>query len=120
MECVALDSDEYGNPRPGLEPTRYNWLGAKRRWSETLTGLVLMGVRLSTPLLAASSPPDPVYGGNANAYAHADPLNRYVICAATAGAGCIVAGFVLAATSGSIDCQARFLFQWKKRMVLRA
>ncbi|MFD4976937.1 RHS repeat-associated core domain-containing protein, partial [Streptomyces sp. NPDC058424] len=76
---VALDSDEYGNPRPGLEPTRYSWLGAKRRSSETLTGLVLMGVRLYNPATGRFLSPDPVYGGNANAYdyVHADPLNRY-------------------------------------------
>ncbi|XXZ47618.1 RHS repeat-associated core domain-containing protein [Streptomyces cavourensis] len=38
------------------------------------------------------------------------------ICAMTAGAGCIVAGFVLGTAAGSIDYQARFLFQRKKRM----
>ncbi|MEU6005516.1 DNRLRE domain-containing protein [Streptomyces sp. NPDC047453] len=76
---IALDADEYGNPRSGQEPTRYNWLGAKQRSSETLTGLVLMGVRLYNPATGRFLSPDPVYGGNANAYdyVHADPLNRY-------------------------------------------
>ncbi|AXE81297.1 DNRLRE domain-containing protein [Streptomyces atratus] len=76
---VALDSDEYGNARTGQAATRYNWLGAKQRSSETLTGLTLMGVRLYNPTTGRFLSMDPVYGGNANAYdyVHADPLNRY-------------------------------------------
>ncbi|MEW1723208.1 DNRLRE domain-containing protein [Streptomyces sp. NPDC093109] len=76
---VALDSDEYGNPREGQQPTRYGWLGAKQRATETLTGLSLMGVRLYSPAIGRFLSVDPVYGGNLNAYeyAHADPLNRF-------------------------------------------
>ncbi|MFE6228457.1 DNRLRE domain-containing protein [Streptomyces sp. NPDC057854] len=76
---VALDSDEYGNPRAGQPATRYNWLGAKQRSTETLTGLTLMGVRLYNPATGRFLSLDPVYGGNANAYdyVHADPLNSY-------------------------------------------
>ncbi|MEV3950665.1 RHS repeat-associated core domain-containing protein, partial [Streptomyces halstedii] len=76
---VALDSDEYGNARPGQAATRYNWLGAKQRSAETLTGLTLMGVRLYNPTTGRFLSMDPVYGGNANAYdyVHSDPLNRY-------------------------------------------
>jgi RHS repeat-associated protein len=76
---TALDSDEYGNPRPGQAAVRYNWLGGKQRSSETLTGLMLMGVRLYNPRTGRFLSMDPVYGGNLNAYkyAHADPLNRY-------------------------------------------
>ncbi|MFD4951459.1 DNRLRE domain-containing protein [Streptomyces sp. NPDC058451] len=76
---VALDSDEYGNPREGQTPARYNWLGAKQRSTETLTGLTLMGVRLYNPTTGRFLSVDPVYGGNLNAYeyAHADPLNRF-------------------------------------------
>ncbi|MYX15886.1 DNRLRE domain-containing protein [Streptomyces sp. SID8374] len=75
---VVLDSDEYGNPRDGQEATRYTWLGAKQRSTETLTGLTLMGVRLYNPATGRFLSVDPVYGGNANAYdyVHADPLNR--------------------------------------------
>jgi RHS repeat-associated protein len=76
---VALDSDEYGNPRTGQAATRYNWLGAKQRSSETLTGLTLMGVRLYNPATGRFLSMDPVYGGGANAYEYvnADPLNRF-------------------------------------------
>ncbi|MCP9986074.1 sugar-binding protein [Streptomyces sudanensis] len=76
---VALDTDEYGNPRAGQAAVRYNWLGAKQRSAETLTGLTLMGVRLYNPATGRFLSTDPVYGGNLNAYeyAHADPLNRF-------------------------------------------
>nr|WP_307792451.1 RHS repeat-associated core domain-containing protein [Streptomyces verrucosisporus] len=76
---VALDSDEYGNPRAGQPVTRCNRLGAKQRSTETLTGLTLMGVRLYNPATGRFLSIDPVYGGNANAYEYvnADPLNRY-------------------------------------------
>ncbi|MER5466894.1 DNRLRE domain-containing protein, partial [Streptomyces sp. NPDC002668] len=76
---VALDSDEYGNPRTGQTETRYNWLGAKQRSTETPTNLTLMGVRLYNPTTGRFLSLDPVYGGNANPYeyVHADPLNKY-------------------------------------------
>ncbi|MFD4157732.1 DNRLRE domain-containing protein [Streptomyces hydrogenans] len=76
---VALDADEYGNQRAGQAATRYNWLGAKQRSAETLTGLTLMGVRLYNPSTGRFLSVDPVYGGNANAYEYVngDPLNRY-------------------------------------------
>ncbi|MFJ6104210.1 DNRLRE domain-containing protein [Streptomyces sp. NPDC092359] len=75
---VALDSDEYGNPRAGQAATRYHWLGAKQRSTETLTGLTLMGVRLYDPATGRFLSPDPVYGGGANAYGYpGDPVNEY-------------------------------------------
>ncbi|WP_345038356.1 RHS repeat-associated core domain-containing protein [Streptomyces sannanensis] len=74
---TALDSDEYGNSRAGQAATRYNWLGAKQRSTETLTGLTLMGVRLYNPSSGRFLSTDPVYGGNANAYEYCtgDPVN---------------------------------------------
>jgi len=76
---VALDSDEYGNPRAGQQATRYAWLGGKQRSTETLTGLTLMGVRLYNPASGRFLSTDPIYGGNANAYDYcsANPLNCY-------------------------------------------
>ncbi|MFF0428428.1 DNRLRE domain-containing protein [Streptomyces sp. NPDC004520] len=76
---VALDSDEYGNPRAGRTAARYNWLGAKQRSTETVTGLTLMGVRLYNPATGRFLQTDPVRGGSANAYEYgfADPVNKY-------------------------------------------
>ncbi|MFE4370527.1 DNRLRE domain-containing protein [Streptomyces sp. NPDC056835] len=75
---VALDSDEYGNPRPGRAAARYGWLGAKQRSAETVTGLVLMGVRLYNPATGRFLSVDPVYSGGDNAYAYpGDPVNQF-------------------------------------------
>ncbi|MFJ2915775.1 DNRLRE domain-containing protein, partial [Streptomyces sp. NPDC087228] len=75
---VALDNDEYGNPRTGQPATRYNWLGAKQRSTETPTGLTLMGVRLYNPTTGRFLSTDPVYGGGDNRYAYpGDPINQY-------------------------------------------
>ncbi|MER5294797.1 DNRLRE domain-containing protein [Streptomyces pharetrae] len=74
---TALDYDEYGAPRTGQSAARYAWLGGKQRPSDTLTGLVLMGVRLYDPKTGRFLQSDPVPGGSANAYdyANADPCN---------------------------------------------
>ncbi|MGW8604505.1 DNRLRE domain-containing protein [Streptomyces sp. NPDC055893] len=74
---VVLDNDEYGKSRNGRPDTRYGWLGAKQRSSETPSGLLLMGVRLYDPAVGRFHSVDPVYGGNANAfeYCDADPVN---------------------------------------------
>ncbi|GAA3380740.1 hypothetical protein GCM10020367_69230 [Streptomyces sannanensis] len=75
---VALDSDEYGNPRNGQAPTRYNWLGAKQRSAETLTSLTLMGVRLYNPVTGRFLSIDPVHGGGDNRYGYpGDPVNQF-------------------------------------------
>jgi RHS repeat-associated protein len=74
---IALDSDEYGNPRAGQTPTRYNWHGAQQRSTETPSSLTMMGVRLYNPNTGRFLSADPVYGGNANAYEYCvgDPVN---------------------------------------------
>ncbi|MFI9152309.1 DNRLRE domain-containing protein [Streptomyces sp. NPDC053367] len=76
---TVLDADEFGNPRPGQAETRYDWLGAHQRSSETVTGLKLMGARLYDPAIGRFLSLDPVRGGSANAYdyANADPVNQF-------------------------------------------
>lgn len=65
---LALDFDEFGNPRPGQPSTRYGWHGAAERVSDTPDGTMLMGVRLYQPKLGRFLQTDPVDGGSANAY----------------------------------------------------
>ncbi|MEV7990571.1 DNRLRE domain-containing protein [Streptomyces sp. NPDC086077] len=80
---VAFDSDEYGRSRAGQESTRYGWLGNHQRSSETVSSLMLMGVRLYNPDTGRFLSVDPVYGGNENAYEYCggDP----VACTDTTG-----------------------------------
>ncbi|MFD3499115.1 RHS repeat-associated core domain-containing protein [Streptomyces sp. NPDC058678] len=76
---TVLDADEFGNARAGQQTTRYNWLGAHQRSSETVTRLSLMGARLYDPATGRFLSADPVQGGSANAYdyANADPVNQF-------------------------------------------
>ncbi|MCP9956881.1 hypothetical protein LUX03_04625 [Streptomyces sudanensis] len=65
-------------PRAGQAAVRYNWLGAKQRSTETLTGLTLMGVRLYNPTTGRFLSMDPVHGGGDNRYGYpGDPVNQY-------------------------------------------
>jgi RHS repeat-associated protein len=74
---VALEYDEYGNPRAGQSDARYGWMGSQQRSSDTPSGLNLMGVRLYDPARGRFLQLDPVPGGSANAYdyGNADPCN---------------------------------------------
>ncbi|MFD3622288.1 RHS repeat-associated core domain-containing protein [Streptomyces sp. NPDC058676] len=74
---VALENDEYGNPRVGQAATRYGWMGSQQRPSDSPSRLTLMGVRLYDPARGRFLQSDPVPGGSANAYdyANADPCN---------------------------------------------
>ncbi|MFJ5933115.1 DNRLRE domain-containing protein [Streptomyces sp. NPDC093071] len=74
---VALEYDEYGNPRAGQAGARYGWMGSQQRNSDTPSGLSLMGVRLYDPARGRFLQTDPVPGGSANAYdyGNADPCN---------------------------------------------
>ena len=75
---ATLDADEFGTPRGGAS-ARYGWLGGKQRSTDTLGGLVLMGVRLYAPIPGRFLQVDPVAGGSANAYDYAnqDPINVF-------------------------------------------
>ncbi|WP_433729524.1 DNRLRE domain-containing protein [Actinoplanes sp. CA-051413] len=75
---IVLDHDENGKSRPSQGPVRYGWLGAKQRAADTVTGLVVMGVRLYDPVTGRFLSVDPIYGGGDNLYGYpADPVNQY-------------------------------------------
>lgn len=70
------EQTEFGLPRT-LPTTRYGWLGGYQRGTDPASGLILMGVRLYNPATGRFLSPDPVPGGNANAYVYpADPVNK--------------------------------------------
>jgi RHS repeat-associated protein len=73
--------DEFGNPEtttggPG-QKARYGWLGGAQRSGEALGDVLLMGVRLYSPVLGRFLQVDPQPDGNASAYdyCNADPVN---------------------------------------------
>ncbi|MFC9327372.1 RHS repeat-associated core domain-containing protein [Kitasatospora sp. NPDC057015] len=74
---TAVDTDEYGNLKPGTATNRYGYLGAYQRASDTPSNVTLMGVRLYNPTTGRFLSTDPVYGGNANSYEYCsgDPVN---------------------------------------------
>lgn len=56
----------------------YGWLGAKRRSTDSIGGLTLMGVRLYNPTTGRFLSRDPVAGGNDNTYTYpVDPINKF-------------------------------------------
>jgi RHS repeat-associated protein len=60
----TTDPTEYGVPRdPSATQVRYGWVGGKRRSSDDLADLVLMGVRLYNPATGRFLSVDPVVGG---------------------------------------------------------
>jgi RHS repeat-associated protein len=73
------ETTEFGIPRdPASADDTYGWLGAKKRSTDDLGGLTLMGVRLYNPVTGRFLSVDPIYGGNANAYTYPDdPINGY-------------------------------------------
>lgn len=74
------ESTEYGASRDAAPKLgqRYEWLGAKRRSSESLGGLTLMGARLYNPTSGRFLSRDPVPGGNDNTYTYPpDPINKF-------------------------------------------
>lgn len=74
-----FESTEYGAPRtPASAPDSYGWVGSKRRSTNDLGGLTLMGVRLYNPNNGRFLSVDPVPGGNDNAYVYVgNPIDGY-------------------------------------------
>ncbi|MEV0741503.1 DNRLRE domain-containing protein [Streptomyces sp. NPDC050549] len=60
--------DEYGNALDETQATGYGSLGAYQRSGQTLSGFLVMGVRLFDPTTGRFMSRDAVYGGNANGY----------------------------------------------------
>lgn len=68
--------DEYGNVQDTTVTSTYGWLGGYQRPADTLGHAILMGVRLYAPDSGRFLTPDPVYGGNSDAYTYpSDPVN---------------------------------------------
>ncbi|MFF0470805.1 polymorphic toxin-type HINT domain-containing protein [Micromonospora zamorensis] len=76
-EPEFFDYDEFGVPLAGQAEQRYGWLGGKQRSGDAMGGVILMGVRLYSPVLGRFLQVDPVDGGNATAYDYCagDPVN---------------------------------------------
>lgn len=76
---ATSDITEYGVPRdPNTKPARYSWVGGKRRSSDDLADLILMGVRLYNPTTGRFLSVDPIPGGNANPYTYPEnPIDGY-------------------------------------------
>lgn len=70
------ESEEYGTPVEGAPPGRYSWLGSHQRSTDTIGGLVLMGVRLYNSRTGTFLSQDPVLAGNSTPYGYPqDPIN---------------------------------------------
>ncbi|MFV0138159.1 DNRLRE domain-containing protein [Streptomyces sp. HMX87] len=69
--------DEYGRETTGSSGSAYGWLGSFQRSSGTVTGDIVMGVRLYDRALGRFLSVDPVYGGSCNAYEYVcgDPVS---------------------------------------------
>ncbi|GAA5041411.1 hypothetical protein GCM10023336_01510 [Streptomyces similanensis] len=116
MAPRALDTDEYGNARAGRELPRYGWLGVRQRSAETVTGHMLMGMRLYDPTTGRFLSVDPVPGGGDNRYGYpGDPVNQNDLdgrkwkCKAKcqlAGRGSHCTGYVFGAGSGNNEDSA--------------
>lgn len=69
--------DEYGRNATTSSGSAYGWLGSYQRSAATVTGDIVMGVRLYDRELGRFLTADPVYGGSCNAYEYVcgDPVS---------------------------------------------
>jgi RHS repeat-associated protein len=71
------EATEYGAPRSPSSAYSYGWLGSGQRSSNSLAGMILMGVRLYDASTGRFLQVDSVAGGNENSFVYpADPINR--------------------------------------------
>ncbi|MGQ4434308.1 DNRLRE domain-containing protein [Streptomyces sp. SAS_260] len=88
QSAISSAYDEYGNLQDGDSHSRYGWLGGNQRSGETVTGSILMGLRLYDTTTGRFLSTDPVAGGSANAYDYAganpvtqeDPNGTMIVC----------------------------------------
>ncbi|MEV7353829.1 DNRLRE domain-containing protein [Kitasatospora sp. NPDC091276] len=75
QDLAVYHYDEYGNVADATGTTEYGWHGGELRASDSLSGLILMGVRVYDPATGRFLQTDPVLEGSPNAYGYpVDPI----------------------------------------------
>lgn len=75
QDLAVYHYDEYGNVVDATGTTEYGWHGGQLRAGDSLSGLVLMGVRVYDPTTGRFLQTDPVLKGSPNAYGYpVDPI----------------------------------------------
>lgn len=106
-------TDEFGNlldtasGRNNTPASRYDYLGAKQRSTNTRAGLTLMGVRLYDPVTGRFLSVDPVEGGSANAYSYpTDPVGSFDLDGKVWWRKALKYGAIGAGIIGAVACGA--------------
>ncbi|MER6298968.1 DNRLRE domain-containing protein [Kitasatospora sp. NPDC001539] len=75
QDLAVYHYDEYGNVVDATGATEYGWHGGQLRATDSVSGLVLMGVRAYDPTTGRFLQTDPVLTGSPNAYGYpVDPI----------------------------------------------